>query len=40
MGVGDFSTLDLKALREGARTVSGGREFHSLMVRGKKVNFL
>jgi hypothetical protein len=29
-------TLDLKALREGARTVSAGREFHSLMVRGKK----
>jgi hypothetical protein len=30
-------TLDLKALREGAKTVSTGREFHSLMVWGKKL---
>jgi hypothetical protein len=36
MGRG-FRNLDPKAVREGPKTVSEGREFHSLMVRGKKL---
>ena len=40
-GVGRGSYIqDLKVSTEGAVTGSGGRLFHSLMVRGKKDSFL